>query len=654
MINEADFSTLGLSDEMLAAVHAKGFESPTSIQRLTIPRLLSGENDIIAQSQTGTGKTAAFGLPILQQIEHSTEGVQSIILVPTRELAVQAAEELLSYNRERRLSITAIYGGAAMSEQLRRLSRGVDIVVGTPGRVLDHIRRGTLKLDKVRFLVLDEADEMLNMGFVEDVEEIMSHTGEERRVLLFSATMPERIIRLSEAYMRNTEVLRVESQHLTADLTNQIYFEVREADKFDAMTRIIDIEPDFYGIVFCRTKIGVDEVATRLVAQGYSAEGLHGDVSQAQREKILRKFRDKAVNILVATDVAARGIDVSNLSHVINYSLPQDSESYVHRIGRTGRAGRQGTAITFISNAELRRFNWMMRDIKADIKRETLPSPQDIVAMKRAKIKDDLQEIVESEAYGDYADIAAELLEAYAPDVALGALLRLAFRSELDQSNYPEIRSFSVDRKGKTRLFLTLGSRDGYTGRKLVDMLKRKCGLRDKNIDDVRVFENYSLVSVPFSDAESVVSRLNASGGRRRIARIDREDAAGGAKQGQGDAVEAPRPERRSRRRDADAAPQVDAAERPVKRGRKADAPAEESRPEPRSRKKAANDWSAPPTGGNEAFDWEAFQRYDDAAAWEKPKRGGAGTKSVRRGARPVTTGRQAAPKRLAAKGRKR
>ena len=657
MTNEADFSTLGLSEQMLEAVRAKGFETPTSIQRLTIPRLLSGENDIIAQSQTGTGKTAAFGLPILQQIEHSTEGVQSIILVPTRELAVQAAEELLSFNAGRRLSITAIYGGAAISEQLRRLSRGVDIVVGTPGRVLDHIRRGTLKLDKVRFLVLDEADEMLNMGFVEDVEEIMSHTSDDRRVLLFSATMPERIVRLSEAYMRNTEMLRIESQHLTVDLTNQIYFEVREADKFDAMTRIIDIESDFYGIVFCRTKIGVDEVATRLAAQGYSAEGLHGDVSQAQREKILRKFRDKAVNILVATDVAARGIDVSNLSHVINYSLPQDSESYVHRIGRTGRAGRQGTAITFISGAELRRFNWMMRDIKADIKRETLPSPQDIVAMKRAKIKDDLQEIVEGEAFGDYADMAAELLEAYAPDVALGALLRLAFRSELDQSNYPEIRSFSVDRKGKTRLFLTLGGRDGYTGRKLVDMLKRKCGLRDKNIDDVRVFENYSLVSVPFSDAESVVSRLNASGGRRRIARIDREDATGGGpKREQGDAAEVPRPEKRSRRREADAAPQAEAAERPVKRSRKpeAEAPAEEFRPEKRSRKRAANDWSATPEGGNEGFDWEAFQRYDEAAAWEKPKRGGAGTKSVRRGARPVTTGRQAAPKRLAAKGRKR
>ena len=434
---------------------------------------------------------------------------------------------------------------------------------------------------------------------------------------------------------------------------------MREADKFDALTRIIDIEPDFYGIVFCRTKIGADEVATRLASHGYAAEGLHGDVSQAQREKILRKFRDRTVNILVATDVAARGIDVSNLSHVINYSLPQDSESYVHRIGRTGRAGREGTAITFISGAELRRFNWMMRDIKADIRRETLPSPQDIVAMKRAKIKEELREIVESESYGDYADYAAELLETYAPDVALVALLRLAFRSELDQSSYPEIRSFSVDRKGRTRLFLTLGTRDGYSGRKLVEMLKRKCGLRDKHIDDVRLFENYSLVSVPFSDAESVVSRLNASGGRRRIARIDREDAAAGAKPEPGES----RPEKRSRRRDAEPAPQAaersrrDAAEvaeeesRSEKNRPEEETP-KESRSEKRGRKRAANDWNVPPAGGNEAFDWEAFQRFAEAAAWEKPRRGG--TRSVRRGARPVTTGRQAAPKRLAAKGRKR
>lgn len=652
MTNEADFSTLGLSEQMLAAVRAKGFEIPTSIQRLTIPRLLSGENDIIAQSQTGTGKTAAFGLPILQQIEPSKGGVQSIILVPTRELALQAAEELLSFNHERRLSISAIYGGAAMSEQLRRLSRGVDIVVGTPGRVLDHIRRGTLKLDKVRFLVLDEADEMLNMGFVEDVEEIMSHTGDDRRVLLFSATMPDRIIRLSEAYMRDTEVLRVESQHLTADLTNQIYFEVRESDKFDALTRIIDIESDFYGIVFCRTKLSVDEVATRLVAQGYSAEGLHGDVSQGQREKILRKFRDRQVNILVATDVAARGIDVSNLSHVINYALPQDSESYVHRIGRTGRAGNEGTAITFISNAEMRRFNWMMRDIKADVKRETLPSPQDIVAMKRTKIKDDLQEIIAGETYGDYADIASEMLEAYTPEVALSALLRLAFRSELDESNYPEIRSFSVDRKGKARLFLALGARDGYTARKIVDMLKRKSGMRDKHIDDVRIFENYTLVNVPFSDAEAIVGQINASGGHRRIAKIDGADNDRGGAKRRGASAGYDREERPQAPRPPKRAPKPEAApwDAPQPEG-----DAEAPRPEKKSRKKAGNDWSAFPAGSNEGFDWEAFQRFDEGSAFEKPKRaaGGAGTKSVRRSGRPVTTGRQAAPKRISAKGRK-
>lgn len=667
-----EFTALGLGEKTLPAIKAKGFETPSPIQKLTIPVLLDEDkhNDIIAQAQTGTGKTAAFGLPVLERLTPKKGPVQGLILVPTRELALQVTEELLSFNKYSKLVITAIYGGASMSEQLRRLGKGVDIVVGTPGRILDHLRRGTLNLKELQYLILDEADEMLNMGFIDDVEAILAESNDYRRILLFSATMPARIVELSKRYMKDVEVLRVPSQEMTTDLTDQIYFEVRDSDKFDALTRIIDVEPEFYGIVFCRTKVAVDELVTRLTQRGYAAEGLHGDVSQAQREKILRKFRDKAVNILVATDVAARGIDVSNLSHVINYSLPQDSESYVHRIGRTGRAGNQGTAITFISGAELRRFNWMMRDIKADIKRETLPSPQDIVAMKRAKIKDDLQEIVANESYGDYADIAAELLESYAPDVALGALLRLAFRSELDQSNYPEIRSFSVDRKGKARLFLALGGRDGYTARRIVEMLKRKCGLRDKNIDDVRVFENYSLVSVPFSDAEAVVGQLNASGGRRRIAKIDGSDAENGGGKRRRPATEGrnggegasgsesagePRSETRGRRKagQPEGAEEFRSERRPRRETAETADDAGEQRPVTRSRKKAENDWNASPAGGNDGFDWEAFQRYDDAAAWEKPKRGG-GTRSVRRSGRPVTTGRQAAPKRIAAKGRKR
>ncbi|MFR9557761.1 MAG: DEAD/DEAH box helicase [Rikenellaceae bacterium] len=508
------FEQLGLSDQMLRAIAAKGFESPTQIQALCIPKLLEGDGDIIAQSQTGTGKTATFGIPILQKIDRNREGVKAIILVPTRELAIQAAEELNSFNAELKLSITAIYGGASMSEQLRRLSRGVDIIVGTPGRTLDHIRRGTMKLGNIQYLILDEADEMLNMGFVEDVEEIMSHTPEDRRVMLFSATMPRRIVNLSERYMKDIDMVKIEAQQLTTSLTEQIYFEVREADKFDALTRIIDIESEFYGIIFCRTKVSVDDVVNRLLARGYAADGLHGDVSQVSREKILKKFREKQVNILVATDVAARGIDVNNLTHVINYALPQDSEIYVHRIGRTGRAGNQGTAITFITRGEMRQFGWIKRDVKAEIKREELPTAQDIIAMKRNKIKEDLREIITTDTHRDHYDMASELLELYSPEVALSALLRLAFRSELDENNYPEIRSFSVDRRGTTRLFLAVGKKDGYTGRMLTEMLKEKCGLADKHIDDVAVLDNYSFVSVPFADAESIVKTLGHHGGR--------------------------------------------------------------------------------------------------------------------------------------------
>lgn len=654
-----DFSALGLSEQMLAAVRAKGFEMPTAIQKLTIPHLLTKTNDIIAQSQTGTGKTAAYGLPILQSLEPAHGPVQAIILVPTRELALQAAEELLSYNREKRLSITAIYGGAAMSEQLRRLAKGVDIVVGTPGRVLDHIRRGTMKLANVRYLVLDEADEMLNMGFVEDVEEIMSHTSDERRVLLFSATMPERIIRLSKTYMRDTEIVRVEHKQITADLTEQIYFEVREADKFDALTRIIDVEPEFYGIIFARTKIGADETASRLAARGYASEVLHGDVSQAQREKILRKFRDKSINILVATDVAARGIDVGSLTHVINYSLPQDSESYVHRIGRTGRAGKQGTAITFVSPSEFRGLNNLMRDIKVEIKRETLPSPQDIVEMKRLKIKEDMQEIVENESYDDYKTFAEELLSEYTPDVALGALLRLAFRGELDQSSYPEIRSFSVDRKGTARLFLAVGKRDGYTARKLVDMLKFKCGLRDKQIDDVRISDNFSFVSVPFRDAEEIVRKLNRlNRGQRPMAEIARDGEQ-----------EAPaRQPRRTKSTDyeTDGQTYAPAPKKPVRK-EKPSAPeqafpadTDESaalRRKPKTRVKADAQDEIPDFSkmSNEGFDWSAFMKFDDGEKWGRDENGkgkgkGKTAKSVRKTPKKTVTAAQ----RIAAKGKKR
>lgn len=513
-----EFKILGLTETTLEAIRAKGFETPSPIQKLAIPVLLDDtrNNDIIAQAQTGTGKTAAFGLPILERLRPMKGTTQALILVPTRELALQVTEELLSFNNRSKLSIAPIYGGASMSEQLRRLNKGIDVVVGTPGRILDHLRRGTLDLKELKYLILDEADEMLNMGFIEDVEEILSNSNDQRRIMLFSATMPQRIVDLSKRYMKDTEELKVPAQEMTTTLTDQIYFEVRDSDKFDALTRIMDVEPDFFGIVFVRTKVGVDELVNRLTERGYSAEGLHGDVSQAQREKILRRFKKKLATILVATDVAARGIDVNNLTHVINYSLPQDSESYVHRIGRTGRAGNTGTAITFISHSEFRQFSSLKREIKVDIKKVTLPTAQDVIEIKKTKIKDDLAEIVESEAYDKYNEMAAEVLSHYAPEIALASLLKLAFKNDLEESSYPEIRSINVDRKGTARLFISIGRLDNYTARKMSEMLKRECGLTDSRIDDIQVMDSYSFVTVPFSDAQAVIQRLNSihKGGR--------------------------------------------------------------------------------------------------------------------------------------------
>lgn len=529
MIELEDFKALGLSQQTLNAIHAKGFETPSPIQRLTIPVLLANQNDIIAQAQTGTGKTAAYGLPILEKVTKSSSTLpQALILVPTRELALQVTDELLSFKTDK-ISITSIYGGASIEEQLRRLKKGIDIVVGTPGRILDHLHRKTLNLSELKWLVLDEADEMLNMGFIDDVDEILGYTNDERRLLLFSATMPNRVADLSRKYMRDVEHLKVENRQITTDLTDQIYFEVRESDKFDALTRIIDIEPEFYAIVFCRTKLQVDEIVVKLLERGYAADALHGDISQSQREKVLRKFKRKNTNILVATDVAARGIDVNNLTHVLNYSLPQDSESYVHRIGRTGRAGNQGTAITFISNSEYRQFVAMKREVKADIRKEEIPTANDIIVQKRKNIIDEVNDTIESQLFEDYKSMANEILSGAEPEVALAAALKLAFKSDLDINNYPEIRQFSVDRKGTARIFIAKGKFDGITPRSLVEMVQKDSGLSSGKINDVKILNEFSFVTIPFEEAERVTRALNkAEGSDRPIAEIAKDEKRNG------------------------------------------------------------------------------------------------------------------------------
>ncbi|ASJ11033.1 RNA helicase [Thermococcus sp. P6] len=364
------FESLGLSEATLVAVREKGFETPTDIQREVIPRLISGEKDIIGQSQTGTGKTAAFALPILEAVDPELLAVQAIVLTPTRELALQVADEIRSLRGRKRVYVYAVYGGQPIGPQIRALERGTHVVVGTPGRILDHIRRGTLDLGSVRFFILDEADRMLDMGFIDDIEAIFRETPRQKRVLMFSATMPAAIKRLARRYMTNHEVISVSSDSLVPEMVDQEYVEVLPGRKFNVLRKVLD--DNFYGIVFCATKRETRELSERLRRAGYPAEALNGDMSQAARERTFRRFKNRKTRILVATDVAARGWDVRNITHVVNYSLPMTPEDYVHRIGRTGRMGRRGKAVTFVVPGERDRLDYFARRAGVEVKRSEL------------------------------------------------------------------------------------------------------------------------------------------------------------------------------------------------------------------------------------------------------------------------------------------
>jgi ATP-dependent RNA helicase DeaD len=500
------FRKLGLSEDALSVIKGKGFEAPTHIQEKVIPVMLTDKCDIVGQAQTGTGKTAAFGLPIIEMLKEHTGVVQVLILTPTRELAIQVAEELNSLRGKKNLHIVPIYGGQSIELQLRSLKKGVDIVVGTPGRVIDHIRRRTLKIDKISYFILDEADEMLNMGFIDDVKKIMEKTNPEKRVLLFSATMPNEIIQIAKKYMSEYKLLKTVEGQLTVRETEQIYFEVSPGDKFEALCRIIDVEEGFYGLIFCRTKVAVDTLANRLMNRGYDADALHGDMSQSLREKILNKFKKKGINILVATDVAARGIDVHNITHVINYSIPQDPESYIHRIGRTGRAGKEGNAITFISPEEYRKLHFIKRIAQTDIRREKLPGVKDIIRKKRSAIKTSLESVITSGLREEYLDMSRELLESNSPENALAAALQFSFKEQLDEKKYVEIEDAAVDKKGKTRLFVGRGRQDGLNPKELVRVIQDKCGIPNNRIHDILVLDRFSFVSLLFNDAEKVLA----------------------------------------------------------------------------------------------------------------------------------------------------
>ena len=526
---ECTFAELGLSPKTLEGLEKKGFKNPSPIQSNVIPLLLANQKNIIGQAATGTGKTAAFGIPLIEKLTRKTDGkVQALILTPTRELALQVAEEIKSFQSQKDLEIVAIYGGQSYEIQNRALKKGADIVVGTPGRVMDHLQRKTLKLENISYFILDEADEMLNMGFIDDIETIFKQTNPEKRVLLFSATMPKEILSVAKKYMGDYDLVAVKNQQLTTTQTEQFFIQIADRDKLEALCRIMDKESDFYGIVFCKTKMDADHVFAKLHEKGYSVQALHGDVQQKQRENILKLFKAKKTKILVATDVAARGIDVNDITHVINFSLPQDPESYVHRIGRTGRAGKTGTAITFITPSEFKKLMFIQKVTSTNIQKMEIPAVKHVIDAKKRKLKDSIVELLEYGAHEKYIDIAQDLIADKDPHHVLAAMLKIAYNNEFNENHYNQINTSDANFAHKgSRIFIALGKKAGYHNKALVDYLVETTGLPSREIDDVRVMEDFSFVTVPDHQSEVVLKTLGKLASR---AKDDRAGRSGGSR----------------------------------------------------------------------------------------------------------------------------
>ncbi|MCM2996780.1 DEAD/DEAH box helicase [Paenibacillus rhizosphaerae] len=424
MKNLKNFAELGLEPKVLQAITELGFEEATPIQAQSIPIAMSGR-DMIGQAQTGTGKTAAFGIPLINKISKDTDKIVALIMTPTRELAIQVAEEIGKLTRFKGIGSLPIYGGQDIGRQIRALKKKPQIIIGTPGRLLDHINRKTIRLDDVETVILDEADEMLDMGFMEDIQTILKLVPEERQTMLFSATMPPNIQKLAQQFLKNPEHVSVIPKQVSAPLIDQAYIEVPERQKFEALSRLIDMESPELAIVFGRTKRRVDELAEALQKRGYSADGLHGDLSQNQRDTVMRKFRDGSIDVLVATDVAARGLDVSGVTHVVNFDLPQDPESYVHRIGRTGRAGKEGTAWTFVTPREMDHLHLIERVTRHRIPRKPLPTLAEAIEGKQRVTAERLLETVEKGELNEYKGLAIQLLEQYDSVQLLSAALKM-------------------------------------------------------------------------------------------------------------------------------------------------------------------------------------------------------------------------------------
>lgn len=534
-----ELNDMKLSKEVIKAVSDMGFEEFSPIQKSSIPLLLEGR-DVIGQAQTGTGKTAAFGIPIIEKVNSRSNKVQALVLCPTRELSIQVSEEISNLSKyKKNIRVMPIYGGQPIERQLRGLKQGVQIVIGTPGRVMDHMRRGSLKLDDINFFVLDEADEMFDMGFRQDIELILQDVPEERQSLFFSATMAKEIMNFAKKYQNNPEIVKVVNKELTVPKVKQVYLELRNDIKTEILSRLLDIKNPRLTVVFCNTKKKVDELTSELQSRGYFADGLHGDLKQNQRDVVMDKFRNNTIDILVATDVAARGIDVDDVDMVVNYDMPQDNEYYVHRIGRTARAGRTGTAVSFVTSREYGNLKQIEKYTKTKIEKISIPTIKDMEKNRSSVLMDKIRQILDEDNFEREMKFLSLLEgEEYSPSHIAAAVLKM-FLNEQKSSKYKEIDSIDNNKRARfgnkrdrntgrdrnnrqrdkrnirtggpnsTRIFISTGKKTGVSANHILAALCNEGKIRGKDVGQIDIFNDFSFVNVDSKVAAKAVKNLN-------------------------------------------------------------------------------------------------------------------------------------------------
>ena len=530
------FQDLGVRDDLRRAIEEMGFESPMPVQEKVIPHLLSADGDVVALAQTGTGKTAAFGLPLLQRIDPELNATQALILSPTRELCLQIGGDLADFSKYMpEVRVLPVYGGSSIESQIKALRQGVQIIVATPGRLIDLINRGVVKLDHVHTVVLDEADEMLNMGFLDSIDDILSHVPDDRKMLMFSATMPAEIAQIAKKYMHDPVEFVVGRRNEGATNVRHIYYMVNARDKYLALKRIADYNPNIYGIIFCRTRRDTQEIADKLIADGYNADALHGDLSQQQRDLVMRKFRDRVITLLVATDVAARGLDVDDLTHVINYGLPDDTAVYTHRSGRTGRAGKAGVSVAIIHSREKGKLREIEKKIGKTFERKEVPTPHQIIEKQLYNLADRLECVkVDEEEIAKYLPGVSRKLQWLSESDLLKRVVSLEFNRLLDYyRDAPEIdfidekprkekktaerprtdkeKDRRTAEKGMERIYVNLGRNDGFYAGNLIDMLNHSVDGKRVDVGRIDLLPGYSLFDVSKADARRVTQGLKGS-----------------------------------------------------------------------------------------------------------------------------------------------